>query len=99
MTVRKNGADTGTLKTRMGFLIRDSAHHGTGSAEEGVAPRVAPSFRGRVFDAPRNDEARRVGQPNGSAQGAARGQAPAQPASLSSLNGGLRVTSLPGATA
>jgi hypothetical protein len=25
MTVRKNGADTGTLKTRMGFLIRDSA--------------------------------------------------------------------------
>ncbi len=23
MTVRKNGADTGTLKTRMGFLIRD----------------------------------------------------------------------------
>jgi hypothetical protein len=34
MTVRKNGADTGTLKTRMGFLIRDSAHHGTGRAEE-----------------------------------------------------------------
>jgi hypothetical protein len=25
MTVRKNGADTGTLKTRMGFLIRDQA--------------------------------------------------------------------------
>src|SRR5258708_28451212 len=24
MTVRKNGADTGTLKTRMGFLIRRS---------------------------------------------------------------------------
>jgi hypothetical protein len=46
MTVRKNGADTGTLKTRMGFLIRDSAHHGTGGAGEGVAPRGAPSFRG-----------------------------------------------------
>jgi hypothetical protein len=30
MTVRKNGADTGTLKTRMGFLIRDFAHHGMG---------------------------------------------------------------------
>jgi hypothetical protein len=25
MTVRKNGADAGTLKTRMGFLIRDQA--------------------------------------------------------------------------
>jgi hypothetical protein len=24
ITVRKNGADTGTLKTRMGFLIRGS---------------------------------------------------------------------------
>src|SRR6478609_6194821 len=30
MTVRKNGADTGMLKTRMGSLIRDSAHHGMG---------------------------------------------------------------------
>jgi hypothetical protein len=36
MTVRKNGADTGTLKTRMGFLIRGQAHHGTGSNGEGV---------------------------------------------------------------
>jgi hypothetical protein len=30
MTVRKNGTDTGTLKMRMGFLIRDTAHHGMG---------------------------------------------------------------------
>src|SRR4030088_2047615 len=30
MTVRKNGTETGTLKTRMGFLIRDAAHHGMG---------------------------------------------------------------------
>jgi hypothetical protein len=30
MTVRNNGTDTGTLNTRMGFLIRDSAHHGMG---------------------------------------------------------------------
>jgi hypothetical protein len=37
MTVRKNGTETGTLKTRMGFLIRDSVHHGTGSRGEGVA--------------------------------------------------------------
>jgi len=37
MTVRKNGADTGTLKTCMGFLIRDSAHHGMGGTGEGVA--------------------------------------------------------------
>jgi hypothetical protein len=25
MTARKNGTETGTLKTRMGFLIRDQA--------------------------------------------------------------------------
>jgi len=37
MTVRKNGADTGTLKTRMGFLIRNSAHHGMGGTGKGVA--------------------------------------------------------------
>jgi hypothetical protein len=37
MTARKNGTETGTLKTRMGFLIRWSAHHGMGSNGEGVA--------------------------------------------------------------
>jgi hypothetical protein len=31
MTLRKNGTDRGTLKTRMGFLIRGAAHHGTDS--------------------------------------------------------------------
>jgi hypothetical protein len=29
MTLRRNGTETGTLKTRMGFLIRDFAYHGT----------------------------------------------------------------------
>jgi hypothetical protein len=32
ITLRKNGTETGTLKTRMGFLIRDSAHHDMGTA-------------------------------------------------------------------
>jgi hypothetical protein len=47
MTVRKNGADTGTLKTRMGFLIRWSGHHGMGGTGEGVAGgAVIPGRRG-----------------------------------------------------
>jgi hypothetical protein len=49
MTVRNNGTDTGTLKTRMGFLIRDSAYHGMGSTAEGVVEGRRHS--GRVEDA------------------------------------------------
>jgi hypothetical protein len=42
MTVRRNGTDTGTLKTRMGFLIRGQAQYrevmGAGHAGEGGVP-------------------------------------------------------------
>jgi hypothetical protein len=41
MTARKNGTETGTLKTRMGFLIRRSAHHGMGNNGEGVGENRA----------------------------------------------------------
>jgi hypothetical protein len=40
MTVRKNGADNGTLKTRMGFLIRGQADHGMGGTGEGVVEQL-----------------------------------------------------------
>jgi hypothetical protein len=47
MTVRKNGTDAGTLKTRMGFLIRDQAASWHGRQCGGS--RLAPSFRGTQF--------------------------------------------------
>jgi hypothetical protein len=38
MTVRKNGAETGTLKTRMGFLIRwVRSHHGMGGSGDAIS--------------------------------------------------------------
>jgi hypothetical protein len=53
MTVRKNGADAGTLKTRMDVLIRDqeaSWHGHIGGANwlfvmRGLDPRIHPSSK------------------------------------------------------